>query len=123
MGGEMSDNSLLIIISSAPYEGSDVVWNALRLASEAAGKGDSVRIFLINEGVDTGRAGLKPPEKFFDLAEMLADTVEDGVEIKYCKTCIDRCGVGEGDMIKEIQPGSMSILHEWITSSGKAVTF
>lgn len=118
-----SNASLLIVISSPPYNGSDSVWNSLRLAKTAAANDSEVKIFLINEGVDTGRTGLKPPENFFNLAEMLAETAKSGVEIKYCKTCIDRCGVGEGEMIEEIQPGSMGILNEWIMTSDKTVTF
>lgn len=118
-----SNPSLLIIITSPPYNGSDAVWNSLRLAKTSSANDSKVRIFLINEGVDTGRKGLEPPENFFNLAEMLAETAGGGVEIKYCKTCIDRCGVGEGEMIEEIQPGSMAILNEWIMTSDKIVTF
>jgi len=119
----MGDRSLLIIISSQPYSGSDAVWNSLRLAKTAAGNDDRVRVFLINEGVDTGRRELEPPENFFNLAETLKEIAAQGVEVKYCKTCIDRCGVGDGEMIEEISPGSMSILHEWIMTSDKVVTF
>jgi len=115
--------SILIIISSAPYAGSDVAWNALRLAKTALAHDDVTRIFLINEGVDTGRAGLKPPENFFNLSEILAETVAAGADVLYCKTCIDRCGVGDGEMISGIKPGSMALLHEWVVASDKIVTF
>ena len=115
--------TMLIIISSPPYNGSDVAWNALRLAKTALAHNDKVRVFLINEGVDTGRAGIKPPENFFNLAEMLAEAAAAGAEVLYCKTCIDRCGVGEGEMIAGIRPGSMALLHEWIVSSEKVITF
>ncbi|MDH5679899.1 MAG: DsrE family protein [Nitrospinota bacterium] len=119
----MGKPSLLIIISSPPYNGSDAAWNSLRLAKTAAAHDDKVRVFLINEGTDIGRQGLQPPENFFNLTEMLAETVAAGVEVQYCKTCIDRCGVGEGEMIQGIAPGSMAILHEWIMTSDKVVTF
>ena len=115
--------SILIIVSSAPYNGSDVAWNALRLAKTALAHDDLVRVFLINEGVDTGRAGIKPPENFFNLSQMLAEVAAAGGDVLYCKTCIDRCGVGEGDMIPGIKPGSMALLHEWIVSSEKVITF
>jgi len=119
----MADNSLLIIISSAPYNGSDTVWNAIRLANTAIESGNGARVFLINEGVDTGRKGLAPPENYFNLADMLKETALAGAEVKYCKTCIDRCGIGTGDMIDEIKVGSMKELYRWIMSSEKAVTF
>jgi uncharacterized protein involved in oxidation of intracellular sulfur len=119
----MAGNTLLIIVGSAPYKGSDVAWNALRLAKTALEGGDAVRIFLINEGVDTGRKGITPPANFFDLAEMLGQTATAGADVKYCKTCIDRCGIGTGDMIDEIKVGSMKDLHHWIMTSDKTVSF
>ncbi|MGK7346104.1 MAG: DsrE/DsrF/TusD sulfur relay family protein [Candidatus Nitrospinota bacterium M3_3B_026] len=117
------DKSLLVIISSPPYEGSDGVWNALRLADTALKNGTKTRVFLINEGVDTGRKGLEPPKNFFDLCEMLTDLVNEGVEVKYCKTCIDRCGIGEGEMTDKIQVGAMKDLYGWILESDRVVTF
>jgi len=119
----MNDKSILVIISSAPYRGSDAAWNALRLAKTAREDDVKVKVFLINEGVDTGRKGIKPQENSFDLSEMLKEVKSEGAQVKYCKTCIDRCGVGEGEMIDEIEPGSMPILSEWIMSSDKVVTF
>jgi uncharacterized protein involved in oxidation of intracellular sulfur len=119
----MDSKILLVIIGSNPYEGSDAAWNALRLAQTALENGNKTRIFLINAGVDAGRKDVKPPENFFNLADMLKECAAKGADIKYCKTCIDRCGVGTGDMISEISAGSMKILHDWIMTSDKAVTF
>lgn len=116
-------NSLLVILSSAPYAGSDVAWNALRLADAAVESGVATRVFLINEGVDTGRVNLTPPEGFFDLRKMLDDLAGKGVDVKYCKTCIDRCGIGTGDMTPAIKIGSMRELKDWVMQSGKVVTF
>jgi len=117
------NKSILIIISSPPYKGSDVVWNALRLADTSLKSGMKTRIFLINEGVDTGRKGLEPQKNFFDLCEMLTDLADEGVEVKFCKTCIDRCGIGEGEMTDSIKVGAMKDLHGWILESDKVVTF
>ena len=119
----LDTKALLIIISTPPYNGSDTVWNSLRLAKIATGNDNKVQIFLINDGVDTGRKELKPPENYFNLSEMLNEVARGGAEIKYCKTCIDRCGVGEGEMIEGINPGTMSLLHDWIMTTDKVVTF
>ena len=119
----MNPKTILVIVSSGPYKGSDVVWNALRLAESALENGNDARIFLINEGVDTGRGGLKPPDNFFDLAQMLTGIANMGADIKYCKTCIDRCGIGTGEMMEEIKVGSMKDLHDWIVTSDRVVTF
>ncbi len=115
--------SLLIIISSAPYGGSDAAWNAIRLAVTARENGSQTRIFLINAGVDAARNGLEPPKGYFNLAAMLAEEAAAGAEIRYCKTCIDRCGIGTGEMIESVRPGSMQILYDWMMVSDKVVTF
>lgn len=116
-------NSLLVILSSAPYAGSDVAWNALRLADTAVQSGVTTRVFLINEGVDTGRVSVKAPDGFFDLCKMLDELAGKGAQIKYCKTCIDRCGIGTGDMTSAIKVGSMRELKDWVMDSDKVVTF
>ena len=41
--------NFLIIFNRRPYDGTDVTWNALRLASQAQKDGMSVRIFLMND--------------------------------------------------------------------------
>ena len=115
--------SLLIIIGCPPYNGTDTAWNALRLAQTSLKNETATRVFLINNGVDIGRNGIEPPANFFNLAEMLGETAKTGAEVKYCKTCIDRCGIGTGDMIDGIAAGSMQLLHEWIMTSDKVVTF
>lgn len=115
--------SLLVVISSAPYGGSDAAWNAIRLAATARGNGSQTRIFLINAGVDAARNGLEPPKGYFNLAAMLTEEAAGGAEIRYCKTCIDRCGIGTGEMIDAARPGSMQILHDWVMDCDKVVTF
>ncbi len=119
----MNPKTILVIVSSAPYKGSDAAWNALRFAETTLENRNNARIFLINDGVDAGRGGLKPPDNFFDLARMLRDVANMGADVKYCKTCIDRCGIGTGEMIGEIKVGSMKDLHDWVVSSDRVVTF
>ncbi|MBI4667330.1 MAG: DsrE family protein [Nitrospinae bacterium] len=119
----MESKSLLVVISSAPYAGSDAAWNAIRLAETALKNGSVTRVFLINEAVDAGRDALTPPDGAFDLCDMLVDLAAKGAEIKYCKTCIDRCGVGEGEMASSLKVGSMGELNRWIMDSDRVVTF
>jgi len=49
---------LLLVLNRPPYDGTDVTWNALRLAAQALDRGMSVRLFLMNEAVDFARQGL-----------------------------------------------------------------
>ena len=48
---------LLLVLNRAPYDGTDVAWNALRLADTALGEGLGVRVFLMNDDVDLARPG------------------------------------------------------------------
>jgi uncharacterized protein involved in oxidation of intracellular sulfur len=114
--------SLLLVLSSKPYDGSDAAWNALRLADKALGAGLAVRLFLINDGVDIAR----PPESGdleFDLAAMLQDLARKGAEVKLCSTCIQRCGIASTEIVPEAQISGMDDLLEWVGSSAKVISF
>lgn len=113
---------LLLVINRAPYDGSDVVWNALRLARTALEGGLTVRLFLMNDGVDLARDS-RPREAEFDLQGMLADLMRRGADVKLCQTCLSRCGIGRGEVIVEAQVAGMKDLLEWIQDSEKVLTF
>ena len=49
----------LLILNQQPYDGTDVTWNALRLARQLHSDGVEVRIFLMNDSVDLARDGIK----------------------------------------------------------------
>ena len=49
--------AIMIILNQQPYDGTDVTWNALRLARQLHGDGEEVRIFLMNDSVDLARDG------------------------------------------------------------------
>jgi uncharacterized protein involved in oxidation of intracellular sulfur len=113
----------LLILSHKAYDGGDVAWNALRLADTLIGAGHSVRIFLINDAIDASRKQAKPEKAEFDLGQMLLDLEKKGAEIKLCTTCINRCGIGKGDVISQSWPATMKDLAAWVADSDKAVTF
>ncbi len=113
--------NLLVVLSHAPYDGADVAWNALRLAATAREQGLGVRLFLINDGVDVGRAA--PDGAEFDLGEMLSGLAEQGAEVLLCGTCMDRCGLGAGDVVPGVERGSMDQLVSWLQTSERALSF
>ena len=113
---------LLLILNRRPYDGTDVTWNALRLAGQALKDGMMVRIFLMNDSVDLARQGLEKGADY-NLQEMLLGVISKGAEAKLCKTCITRCGLGQGEMITEVAVATMPELVEWIASSEKVVSF
>jgi uncharacterized protein involved in oxidation of intracellular sulfur len=92
--------SVLIILSHAPFEG-DTTWNALRLASALLDRKSPVRIFVMNDAIDVVRQGGMPEGAEFDLQAMLRDLLRRGGRIKICTTCINRCGIGQGEVIPE----------------------
>ena len=50
--------AILIILNHQPYDGTDVTWNALRLARQLNNDGAEVRLFLMNDSVDLARDGI-----------------------------------------------------------------
>lgn len=114
--------SVLIILSDAPYDG-DATWNALRLAGTLAERGSPVRIFVMNDAIDVVRAGSTPLGAEFDLQAMLRDLLKKGARLKICTTCVNRCGIGHGEVIPEAVMASMADLAEWVVESDRAVVF
>ncbi len=114
---------LLLVINRAPYDGTDVAWNALRLARSAVEAGLTVRLFLMNEGVDLARLGAAPPGAEFDLSAMLVDLIEHGALVRLCQTCLTRCGIGTRDVIPQAEVAGMKDLVEWMQDSERALTF
>lgn len=113
---------LLVILSQKPY-GSDVIWNALRLAETSLSLGQSVYIFVMNDAVDITRKNSRPEGAEFDLGEILVQLEGKGALIKLCTTCIQRCGIAKGEIINLTWPAGMKDLANWIAEADKVVTF
>ncbi|MFQ5866926.1 MAG: DsrE/DsrF/TusD sulfur relay family protein [bacterium] len=113
----------LLIINRQPYDGSDVVWNAVRMADTALASGYEVKIFLMNDGVDLARQQTKPENAEFDLGKMLLEIQNKGGEIKLCTTCINRCGIAKGDLLDKSWPAGMKDLINWTAEADRVITF
>lgn len=114
--------NLLLVLNRKPYDGTDVSWNALRLAEQARKVGMQVRMFLMNDAVDLAREGLERGADY-DLQGMILDSIFKGAEVKLCKTCITRCGIGEGKIRPEVKIGTMPELVDWIAAADRVLTF
>jgi sulfur relay (sulfurtransferase) complex TusBCD TusD component (DsrE family) len=113
MFGKKTNPDLGIVIYSNDPE---TVWNALRLATYAQGKGDLVVIFLLGKGVD----GYQTKDPHFDL-EPLKDTyVRNGGQIIACATCAAQRGQDE---IALCTISSISDLYSIIHRSKKVISF
>ena len=120
-GGDMA---ILLILNQQPYDGTDVTWNALRLAKRLHEDGAVVRIFLMNDSVDLARDGIEPPAGVEDMAAMLKALIFNGIPVKVCGTCQNRCGVLKGEPYYEgAQFSTMGECSEWVMTSEKVLTF
>jgi uncharacterized protein involved in oxidation of intracellular sulfur len=117
--------SVLIILNQAPYDGTDVTWNALRLAGSLADQGQQVRLFLMNDSVDLARDACTPPAGYDqDLSQMLRGLIESGIQVKVCGTCMARCGIYKNHPYFEAAVTStMPALAEWVVDSERVLTF
>jgi len=115
----------LIVMNNQPYNGTDIAWNALRLVGALHKKGESVRVFLMNDAVDLARDTTVKPEFYeYDLVEMLKKLYADGVELKVCGTCMARCGINKNQpYFSDEVKGTMDVLANWVISSDKVLTF
>ncbi len=115
---------ILLILNHAPYDGTDLTWNALRLAGQLKKDGVEVRLFLMNDSVDLARDGVPVPEGSSDLAQMVKDLIADRVAVKVCGTCQARCGIRKGEPYYEgAQKSTMAELSEWVRESEQVLTF
>ncbi|KPJ68894.1 sulfur reduction protein DsrE [candidate division WOR-1 bacterium DG_54_3] len=116
--------NILIIFNRNPYDGTDVTWNALRLAEKLLETKTLVRIFLMNDSVDLAREVTQPPEGYFHLGQMLKELINKGVGVKVCGTCMVRCGIHKGEPYFEgTKTAKIAELAEWIKEADKVITF
>jgi uncharacterized protein involved in oxidation of intracellular sulfur len=114
----------LIILNRQPYDGTDITWNALRLARQLNNDGVKVRLFLMNDSVDLARDGISPPDGIEDMVTMTKDLISKGVPVKVCGTCQNRCGVLKGQPYYDgAQFSTMAECSQWVQSSEKVLTF
>jgi len=114
-----------LILNHQPYDGTDVSWNALRLAKTLFKNGEDVNIFLMNDAVDLARSKTVKPDSYdYDLATMLQKMYKDGISLQVCGTCNARCGIFKNEpYFDESISSTMQRLSEWVVKSDKVLTF
>jgi uncharacterized protein involved in oxidation of intracellular sulfur len=115
---------VLFVINDAPY-GTEKAYNALRLAmalqKEHADTG--VRVFLMADAVGCALPDQSTPQGYYNVERMLKSVIAKGGEVKLCGSCMDARGLGELDLVKGAQRGSMAELASWSVDSEKVFTF
>lgn len=116
---------ITLILNHEPYDGSDVTYNALRLAKSLKKSGEEVNIFLMNDAVDLARDICVKPEIYdFDLHEMLKKLYEHGASVRACGTCNARCGLYKNTpYFSEEISSTMDQLTTWVIESKHVLTF
>ena len=116
---------ITIILNHQPYDGTDVSWNALRLAKTLHKNGEKVNIFLMNDAVDLARDITKKPDNYeYDLVNMLKNMFKDGIDLQVCGTCNARCGIYKNEPYFDDNISStMQKLSEWVSQSQQVLTF
>jgi len=101
-----------IVISQTELE---TVWNAYRLGIYALDKGDSVRAFLLGQGVESE---VEHPK--FNVKEQVAKYLEKGGEIYACGTCMKSRNM---DSTTSCPLSTMKDLYDLVNESDKVLTF
>ncbi len=116
---------ILLVLNHHPYDGTDITWNALRLAKNLQGRDNEIRIFLMNDAVDLARDVCKKPEGYDkDLVQDLKNLIKDGAKVEVCGGCMARCGIYKNEPYYEgANKSTMNQLAEWVLDSDKALTF
>jgi len=123
-GGIKMNMKVLLLFNHNPYDGTDVAWNALRLADQFLLLDMDVHIFLMNDSVDLARDACTPPEGYFDLGMMLKDLIARGVQVKVCGTCKARCGVHRGEPYFDgALEAKMTELAQWVKDADRVISF
>lgn len=112
----------VFIISEAPY-GNEKPWNALRLAKTLVAIKQNIKVFLLGDSVALAKKGQKTPAGYYNLAQMVADLISSGAEVRVCVTCIDARGLRPEELVDGVEVGKMLDLAHWVEEGSKVLTF
>lgn len=114
--------TVLIVLSQAPFDG-DATWNALRLGATLIDQQARLRVFVMNDAIDLVRKEGLPAGTEFDLQAMLRALLARGARIKICTTCVNRCGIGHGEVMPEAIMATMGDLAAWVRECDRVLVF
>ena len=111
-----------VIVNGSPY-GSELPYNALRLAGALAVQEHFVEVFLLGDGVQTARRGHDPRGAHASLEEMLRELIAKGAGVTLCGTCCQTRGLSADDVVDGARIGTMHDLADLVARSDRIVTF
>jgi uncharacterized protein involved in oxidation of intracellular sulfur len=114
--------TMVFIINEAPY-GNEKPWNALRLAKALVAIHQKVKIFLLGDAVALAKRGQQTPTGYYNLAQMVADLIGSGADVRACGTCIGARGLKSEELVDGVVVGKMLDLAHWVEEGSKVLNF
>lgn len=115
--------TITIVIQNSPYKDNNKAWHALRFAGAALAEDMTVRVHLLDDGVEVGRHSHQVPEGAVNLEELLTELIDCGLQVRACGMALNDCAIDEAAMIAGIERGSMKALANWVKDSDQVMVF
>ena len=115
--------NVTIVIQNSPYRENHKAWHALRFAGAALAEDMSVRVHLLDDGVEVGCHSHQVPEGAVNLEELLSELMECGLEVSACGMALNDCAIDKSAMLPGIECGSMKALANWVKNSDHVMVF
>lgn len=114
----------VLFIINGPAYGSELPFNALRLAITLAKRdGVDVRVFLMGDAVISAIHGQQVPNGYYHLDRMVQGVLRHEGEAGCCGTCLDARGILGDQLVAGVVRSSMEQLADWTLESDRVVTF
>jgi uncharacterized protein involved in oxidation of intracellular sulfur len=114
----------VLLIANGPAYGSELPFNALRLAGTLAKRDDvDVRLFLMGDAVVSAVDKQELPDGYYHLDRMLKNLGRKGGVIGCCGTCLDARGLREDQLVDGAHRSSMEELADWTLEADRIVSF
>lgn len=114
----------VLFIVNGPAYGSELPFNALRLAGTLAKReGVDVRLFLMGDAVVSAIDGQQLPDGYYHLDRMLRGLHRHDGQIGACGTCLDARGISDDQLVEGTKRSSMEQLADWTLEADRVITF
>jgi uncharacterized protein involved in oxidation of intracellular sulfur len=115
---------LLVVTYRDPYDGGDVVWNALRVATFQKELGDEVNVFLMSDAVTLPHEDTPQPEnQGYDVDAEFEVAVKAGVAFMTCGTCLKNRDLPADKVHTQAPAATLKDLADWLHWADKVLTF
>jgi len=114
----------VLLIANGPAYGSELPFNALRLAGTLAKREEvHVRLFLMGDAVVSAIDNQDLPDGYYHLDRLLKSLARKDAEIGSCGTCLDARGINDDQLVEGTHRSTMEQLADWTLDADRIVTF